>query len=31
MYSGRQSVYLRTRFDGWKGGMMKSSKDLESS
>jgi len=30
MYLERQSIYIRTRYDGWKGGMMTSSRGLES-
>ncbi len=30
MYLGRQSIYLRTRYDGWEEGMMRSSRGLES-
>ncbi len=30
MYSGRQSVYIKTRFDAWVRGMMRSSRGLES-
>jgi hypothetical protein len=29
MYSKKQSIYLRTGFNGWARGMMKSSKGLE--
>jgi len=30
MYSRKQSIYLRTRYDGLTGGMMRSSRGLES-
>jgi hypothetical protein len=30
MYSERQNISLRTRYDSWEGGMMRSSKGFES-
>jgi hypothetical protein len=30
MYLGKQSVYLKASFDGWRGGTMKSFKSFES-
>jgi hypothetical protein len=30
MYLERQSIYLRTRYDGWEGGMIKSFRGLKS-
>jgi hypothetical protein len=30
MYLKRHNIYLRTRYDGWKGGMMRSYRGLES-
>jgi hypothetical protein len=30
MYLERQSIYLRTRYDGWERGMMRNSRGLES-
>jgi hypothetical protein len=30
MYLERQNIYFRTKYDGWKGGMMRSSRSFES-
>jgi hypothetical protein len=30
MYSEKHSIYFRTGYDGWAGGMMRSFRGLES-